>query len=194
GFRWMSRYADRDAFMGLPTSVLSYALHRAPELGTTLECGVYFGRSLRIIANATSGPVHGFDSFEGLPEAWHANEPKGAYSTGGRLPCVPPNAQLHTGWFAQTLPAFFASQRQPIRLLHVDCDIYASTRSVLEQADEYLVPGSIVVFDDFVGYAGYEAHELRAFEEYVERNGIAWTFLCGSLLGRVVALRIVGRR
>ena len=46
--------------------------------GLTLECGVYFGRSLRLIAARTPGPVHGFDSFEGLPEAWSASEGAGA--------------------------------------------------------------------------------------------------------------------
>ena len=99
--------------------------------------------------------MHGFDSFQGLPEAWSAHEGAGAYSTAGRLPrgrgqrraCI-------AGWFEDTLPPFLAAHPGPIRLLHIDCDLYSSTRTVLEAADARLVAGSVLVFDDFLGYPG----------------------------------------
>jgi hypothetical protein len=191
-FVWMSRHAGCQAFAGFSNDVLTRALAASPDSGTTLECGVYFGRSLRIIAAATPGPVHGFDSFQGLPEAWHAGEPEGAYSTGGRLPAMPANVSLHAGWFEDTLPAFFSTGQAPIRLLHVDCDLYASTRTVLAAAARHLVAGSIVLFDDFLGYPGFEEHELRAFQEHVAEHGMSWEVVAGSLLGRVVAIRVTG--
>lgn len=191
-FGWVRRHARSPrVFVGPPTRVLAFALQSAPARGLTLECGVYFGRSLRIIARASDGIVHGFDSFEGLPEAWNPREGAGAYSTGGRLPETEPNVVLHRGWFDDTLPPFFAGSNESIRLLHVDCDLYSSTRSVLDAAADRLVAGSIVVFDDLLGYPGYEAHELRAFEEYVAERHVRWEPIAACLLGREVAIRIL---
>jgi hypothetical protein len=193
-FRWMHRHAAPPAFAGLPVDVMTRALSAAPARGLTLECGVYFGRSLRLIAARTDASVHGFDSFEGLPEAWSANEPAGAYSTAGRLPSgLPANVALHRGWFEDTLPRFFASTPGDIRLLHIDCDLYSSTRTVLQCADDRLVPGSVLLFDDFLGYPGYEGHELRAFEEFVRERRVGWEVVAGCLLGREVAIRITSR-
>lgn len=188
---WVLRHAkDAGDHAGLPAQVLMRALDAANVKGMTLECGVYFGRSLRLIAARTAGPVHGFDSFQGLPEAWNASEGSGAYSTAGRLPQVAANVTLHTGWFEDTLPPFFASCSDPIRLLHIDCDLYSSTRTVLEHAGNRLVPGSVVVFDDLLGYPGYEQHELRAFEEFVSERKVGWELIGACLLGREVAIRI----
>ncbi len=190
--RWAMRHARSvHAHVGLPVDVLIRALDTASPDGLVLECGVYFGRSLRIIASRTQSPVHGFDSFEGLPESWNPAEGAGAYSTAGRKPAMPPHVSLHAGWFEQTLPPFFAAHPEPIRLLHVDCDLCSSTRTVLEHARPRLVRGSVVVFDDLLGYPGYEAHELRAWNEFTTAHGVRWELLAASLLGREVAVRIV---
>lgn len=189
--RWvMAHSGDAGVHAGLPVTVLLRALDATTVDGSTLECGVYFGRSLRVLASRTPGPVHGFDSFQGLPEPWSEHEGTGAYSTAGRLPHVGANVQLHAGWFEDTLPAFFEAQGQPVCLLHIDCDIYSSTRTVLEHAGPRLVPGSVLVFDDFLGYPGYEAHELRAFEEFAQAHGVRWQVVAACLLGREVAIRI----
>lgn len=189
--RWALRHGrDAAVHVGRPCDVLARALAAAPDAGLTLECGVYFGRSLRIIAERSPGRVHGFDSFQGLPEAWNANEGAGAYSTGGRMPQVAANVELHAGWFEQTLPAFFAAHAGPVRLLHVDCDLYSSTCTVLAAAGPRLVPGSVLVFDDMLGYPGFEQHELRAFEEHVRRTGLRWELVAACLLGREVAIRV----
>lgn len=191
---WVLRHAPSPAVhQGLPDRVLQRALDAAPAQGLTLECGVYFGRSLGLIAERTDGPVHGFDSFEGLPEAWSAAEGPGAYSTGGRMPDVAANVTLHAGWFQDTLPPFLARNAGPVRLLHVDCDLYSSTRTVLDALVDRLVPGSVVVFDDMLAYPGFEQHELRAFEEFVAGRGIGWELLAACLLGREVAVRISER-
>lgn len=189
--RWvMSHSSEPGVHAGLPVNVLLRALDAASHDGDVLECGVYFGRSLRVIAARTPGPVHGFDSFQGLPEAWKENEGAGSYSTAGRLPSVRGNVQLHAGWFEDTLPAFFTGHSDPVRLLHIDCDIYSSTRTVLEHAGPRLVPGSVLVFDDFLGYPGYQAHELRAFQEFARDHGAEWEVVAACLLGREVAVRI----
>jgi hypothetical protein len=62
---------------------------------------------------------------------------------------------------------------------------------VLAAAAERLVAGSIVVFDDLLGYPGYESHELRAFEEFAAARALRWELVAACLLGREVAIRIL---
>ncbi|GAA4866822.1 class I SAM-dependent methyltransferase [Luteimonas vadosa] len=190
--RWVLRHSSSPSIhTGHPARVLERALELAPAEGLTLECGVYFGRSLDIIARHVPDEVHGFDSFQGLPEAWTEHEGAGAYTTAGRLPAVPGHVRLHAGWFEETLPAFLQAHPGPIGLLHVDCDLYSSTRTVLELAAPRLQAGSIVVFDDLLAFPGYERHELRAFQEHCQATGMRWEIVAACLLGREVAFRVL---
>lgn len=194
GLDWLQRHgAAPSVLQGLPIAVLERAIESACIDGLVLEFGVYFGRSLGMIAASQPGTVHGFDSFQGLPEAWKATEPAGSYSTGGRLPAVPGNVQLHVGWFEDTLPRFLQIHPGPVRLLHIDCDLYSSTRTVLEGLQDRIVPGSVLVFDDLLGYPGFEEHELRAFEEFLAASGYGFEIVAAALLGREVAVRIRAR-
>ena len=189
--QWALEHAGAGRIHGLPLDVLATALDAWDQQGLALECGVYFGRSLRIIAKASPGMVHGFDSFQGLPEAWKANEPAGAYSTAGLTPEeLPHNVQLHRGWFSNTLPAFLATTPGELGFLHVDCDLYSSTRTVLEAVADRIRPGTVIVFDDLLGYPGYEQHELRAWREFSSAAGLSFEVLACCLMGREVALRI----
>lgn len=176
-------------WVGFPTQVLTVALANAPASGLCVECGVFWGRSIRQLAGGRD-QVHGFDSFAGLPEDWKPGEAAGAYSTGGRLPQVPPNVLLYKGWFEQTLPRFVAEQNQPLALLHVDCDLYSSTVTVLTELAPLMVEGTVIVFDDFTGFDGWRDHEFRAFEEFCTGSSLEFGYLAAPILGREVAVQI----
>jgi hypothetical protein len=45
------------------------------------EFGVWKGATINYIASKTPGPVHGFDSFEGLPEDWRPGFEAGAFKS-----------------------------------------------------------------------------------------------------------------
>jgi len=75
---------------GDASDMFRYALDQAPDDGVVAEFGVSFGSSIRFIASLTDSKVYGFDSFEGLPEAW-SKEPKGMYTTRAKLPEAPGN-------------------------------------------------------------------------------------------------------
>lgn len=148
-----------------------------PAEGLVLEFGVYRGASLRLIAAGLQGAVHGFDSFEGLPEDWTSTQHKGRFSLGGAPPGgLPEQVQLHKGWFSDTLPAFLEAHPGPVRFLHVDCDIYSSTLTVLDLLAARLVPGSIVVFDEYLNYPGWQQHEHRALVEASARHGFGFRY------------------
>jgi predicted O-methyltransferase YrrM len=158
--------------------LLKFALSRAPAEGLVLEFGVEKGASLRHLAALTPRQVHGFDSFEGLPGDWSGTkEAAGAFSRRGRLPKIPPNAQLHVGWFDKTLPVFLAEHPGPCALIHVDCDIYISTAILFEQLRPRIAPGTVIVFDEYFNYPGWRAHEYKAFQEFIAASGLAYRYL-----------------
>jgi O-methyltransferase len=140
-----------------------------------LEFGVHKGDSLlewtRIDRHPQSRFV-GFDSFVGLPEAWislTATEPKGGYSVGGVVPvCDDPRVRFIKGWFSDTLRPFLADFKPRSRLIvHNDSDLYSSTLYMLSTIDPLLIPGSIVMFDEFSN----PLHEWRACRDYLSAFG-----------------------
>jgi len=138
--------------------------------GWAAEFGVYSGYSLRLIAEHL--PVIGFDSFEGLPEDWRPGFPKGKFAD--RLPTVPAyghNVMIQKGWFEDTVPNF---PFPTLDLVHIDCDLYSSTVTALNGVVDYLTSGSIIVFDEFHGYDGWENHEAKAWDEFAASNGLVY--------------------
>ncbi|KAI0386368.1 hypothetical protein F5Y04DRAFT_243921 [Hypomontagnella monticulosa] len=173
-----------------PMDTLGFALDAAPEKGMALEFGVYSGSTLRLIASRRSGgEVYGFDSFKGLPESWRTMFEAGKFAV-DTLPKVP-GAELVVGWFDETLSPFLAKHSGPIALLHIDCDLYSSTVTVLEHCGPRLVAGSIVVFDEYFNFPGWDGrHEHRAWQEYVARTGTRFTYLAYTANDEQVVLRI----
>jgi hypothetical protein len=194
GARWRGfQYAKAQGvgtFCGLGSTVLSRALGAAPATGVVAEFGVFHGLSLRRLARYVTSPVHGFDSFEGLPEDWKLGESKGSYSTHGRIPAMPAHVQLHRGWFEDTLPGFVATQQQKLRLVHVDCDLYSSTRTVLEGLQPLFQAGTVLLFDEYLGFEDFEQHEFRAWHEFVQSCGIKYEYVAFELNAKQAAVRI----
>lgn len=160
-------------------AVRQHALQHCVTDGLILEFGVFDGSSLTKIAASTTQEVHGFDSFEGLPEDWTHFQKKGRFSLAG----VPPqlgaikNIKLHKGWFQDTLPAFLDQHAGPVRFLHIDCDLYSSTVTVLGLLTGRIVPGTVIVFDEYLNYPGWQQHEQKAFAEFLARTGLKYKYL-----------------
>lgn len=154
--------------------LLTHAMNLAPKEGLILEFGVASGRTIRHIASLTQGAIHGFDSFEGLPETWRTGFAQGAFKQS--LPAVPSHVSLHKGWFSATLPPFVSATKEPVALLHVDCDLYSSTAFVLDALADKLQKGTVIVFDEYFNYPGWKQHEHKAFHEFVARTGRSYRF------------------
>lgn len=190
--RWAHRAMPTARQFHDPLSTLEYALGIAPQGGMALEFGVFAGRSLAVIAEARKGSeVYGFDSFEGLPEDYRPHVRQGAFAL-DRLPDVE-GAELVVGWFEKTLPVFLADHPGPVDLLHVDADLYSSAVTVLTLVGPRLVAGSVIVFDEFFNWPGWEDDgEFRAWQEYLETTGTtvvyeAYTENNEQVVARVVA-------
>ncbi|HVB48632.1 MAG TPA: class I SAM-dependent methyltransferase [Burkholderiales bacterium] len=173
--------------------LLDFALAQCSLHGLVLEFGVYKGDSLQMISDRCAGSVHGFDTFEGLPEDWTHFQKKGRFSLEGRAPDVGrANVVLHKGLFSDTLPEFLAAHSGPVRFAHIDSDLYSSAKAVLDLVEPRLVPGTVIVFDEYLNYPGWEQHEYRAFQEMVARAGRRYEYLGFASAYGSVALRITG--
>lgn len=169
--------------------MLRYCVQRADPNGLFLEFGVYNGDSINLIADSVGGIVHGFDSFEGLPENWEACR-AGQFSRGGNLPEVRSNVKLHAGWFSQTLPEFVEKHNEQVAFLHVDSDLYSSARTVLYQLKNQIASGTVIVFDEYFNYPNWQEHEYKAFQEFVKDFNVKYEYIAYCRRGYSVGVII----
>lgn len=161
-----------------------HALSKRELEGLILEFGVWRGHSINAIARIVKPKrVIGFDSFQGLLEEWKGTDaPRGAFDLSGHLPRVDKNVDLVAGWFDKTLPEFLESDSSLVSFAHLDADTYESTALVLELLGDRIVPGTVVVFDEFHGYPNWKNGERKAWEEFCHSQGLSYVFIGFSAL------------
>jgi O-methyltransferase len=126
---------------------------------------------------------HGFDSFAGLPEPVGID--KGEWSAGQfavskeqveryltEYAADFSTISLHEGFFSDQL---FADLKNRVSFRHaalilVDCDLYSSTVPVLHFIANYLVEGTILLFDDYNCFkAADDRGQRRALKEFLQK-------------------------
>lgn len=162
-----------------------------PRHAVIMEFGVASGRTLNQFARLLPDKcIHGFDSFEGLPEDWTSRMPRGFFKR-DKLPKVRQNSELYVGWFNETLPTWKLTYvNSPILLLHIDCDLYSSTWTVLTELRKNIVPGTVIVFDEYINYPGWQEDEFRAWQEFVEIYNIDYEYIGRVSSHQQVAVRV----
>jgi methyltransferase family protein len=174
--------SDGAVFLPDAGALRALALTSAPATGLLLEFGVFDGTSIRFLAERTERTVHGFDTFTGLPRddgiaVWKRHRDRGTFDVNGKLPNVPANVMLYAGLFEETLPRFLQEHEGPAALIHIDCDLYSSTRAVFSALGERIVAGTIILFDEYFNYPGWQFGEHRAFQELVKERKLEYTAL-----------------
>ncbi len=175
--QYARKYMRTAVGMESSREVLESALGHVTVPGHYLEFGVYKGGTISFIAShvGAAQPIHGFDSFRGLQEAWSGD--RFAFDAHGNLPKVPRNVVLHPGFFADTLPVWLDQHPGPVAFIHVDSDLYESARCVFELLEDRIVAGTVIVFDEYFNYPNWQAHEFRAFQELVSRCQIQYEYV-----------------
>lgn len=142
--------------------------------GHWCEFGVREGRSLKWLINQyPSQVIHAFDSWQGLPEDWDHGTGK-VNDMKCDPPSVPGHIQLHKGWFKDTLPIWKQNNTGPIAFLHMDADIYSSTKEVLTTLNDQIVAGTVITFDEFCNFrlsgkmSKWQNHEFLALIEWLD--------------------------
>lgn len=173
-----------------PNELLSKAWSYVERPGLVLEFGVFKGNSINHIASLTNYTVYGFDSFEGLPERWRDGFGEGIFKV-SRLPDVKANVQLIKGWFEKTLPAFVEKNKGFVAFLHIDCDLYSSTKTVFECLAKQIAPGTVIVFDEYLNYPGWQDGEFKAFKEFLHQNNLNYQYIGYNKFHEQVAVKIL---
>ena len=175
GFDFRHRVRDRDAVFSAVAS----------QVGTDkvlyLEFGVFQGASMRFWSSELKHPetrLHGFDSFEGLPEDFDVNgpHPKGRFNVQGRVPEIDDSrVSFYRGWFDQVLPTY-SPPPHDVLIINMDADLYSSTIYVLRHLCSHIKPGTYIYFDDL----SRPEHEPRAFGEFMKESGIKFRLICAD--------------
>jgi hypothetical protein len=138
-------------------SLLEFGVADGYSFTKKLYATRYLGMEDRVV-------VHGFDTFEGLPEiddpedralvageVWIPGQYRGRYENLlSYCESKYSNFRLHKGLFADTLTDQILRQFEeyvPI-LIWIDCDYYSSTKQVFERLTPYIPTGCVVYFDD----------------------------------------------
>lgn len=159
--------------------------------GHIVECGVYKGNSLIRLATYRhllevphSREIIAFDAFGTFPAGGISRTDDHQFierfeNTGGDglskndveslldLKKLSENMTLIQGDVRETIPKY--REQNPslrIALLHLDMDVYEPTKFALEQLWEQLVPGAIIMIDDYNAVAG----ATKAIDEFVASN------------------------
>ncbi len=156
--------------------------------GVIMELGVFKGVSLirfcifrELFARAKAKKIVGFDVFGTFPSAQDASDQQHtedfiqeAGSEG--ISCdqlytslaqrgMDENVELVKGDICETVPLYVADHPElKISLLHIDVDLYEPTKVALETLFPRVVPGGVVVFDDYATFGG----ETKAIDEYFD--------------------------
>jgi len=173
-------------------ALLAHSVKSVPsELkGLYCEFGVYKGETVNFIAEQTPNEVHGFDSFEGLPEVWREGFEKGTFAL-TNLPVVAGNVTLHKGWFNEVLPGWRQKYTGPVAFLHMDADLYSSTKCVFDLLADRVVPGTVIQFDEFFNYPGWKEGEYKALMEFARDHKIRFEYIGYNPHHEQVAVRVL---
>ena len=154
---------EEDIFGHFPLLVWVMSNYRKKLIKSGIWCefGVFKGESISYLSEfCNDAKLYGFDTFKGLPEDWIEGAPKGYFATD--IPDVPQNVELIIGLYNDTLKTF--DPKDPVMFCHVDCDLYSSSKTVLEWLKLHVISGSVVLFDEILTQP-YDNGEMRALFE-----------------------------
>lgn len=152
--------------------------------GAVVECGVFKGASLirfaqfrDMLESVYSRKIIGFDIFGHFPRGGGKDDDEFIANfeaqAGDGIPIEElyealnkkgiGNVELIKGDITQTIPDYAQKNKElKISLLHVDVDVYVPSKVALECLYDHVVPGGLVVFDDYGTVHG----ETKAVDEF----------------------------
>jgi O-methyltransferase len=166
---------DRNAYIANLCLVERALAAPGLDAGCIIECGTWRGGMAAglLTVGGTSREYHFFDSFMGLPPAsvedgeearqWQANKDGPRFFNNctatmeefmmvvGTVDIPPKHVHVYKGFFEETFPDF---QAPPISVLRLDADWYNSTMMCLQKFWDTLLPGAIILIDDYYDWEG----------------------------------------
>jgi len=158
--------------------------------GNVVECGVFKGNSLirwgtfrELFENKLSRKIIGFDVFGDFPETdfEEDKELRENFVTTSGTPIAldelqtvldfkkMENCELVKGNVLETIPEYIDNNPQlRISLLHIDIDVYEPAKIILEKFWDHIVPGGVIVLDDYGIFPG----ETKAVDEFITDKNV----------------------
>ncbi len=164
----------------IPIDYFSFCLNNISVDGLWMEFGCWAGRTCKEFAKHHK--IYTFDSFEGLPSDWAKSNSEtmqnGSFTLRGKPPIDllnNPNIECVIGLFEDTFGPFLAEHKEDVACLHLDADLYSSTKTVLDLLilNSRIVSGTIIMLDEIWGYENFADHELKALME----SGLTYRYL-----------------
>jgi hypothetical protein len=142
-----------------------------------VEVGVYRGGSAFCLAQL-GRPLFLYDTFEGLPyQGPQDGNPAGRFADTSveEVQALVPDATIVKGLFPDSLVPM-----PPVSFVHCDVDQYQSTRDVLERLPPLMVPGGIILVDD------YGVADCEGATQAVQESGLP--FLISARTGKALII------
>ena len=141
-----------------------------------LEFGVFKGTSLRFFAKKLKKyKCVGFDSFEGLQSNFGGLNADLLFKLNGRTPkFMPKNTTIVKGVIEDKLEQFIQNNEINLKLIHLDLDVYSSTRYVLKTLKDKIESGTYILFDEMFGNPFWEKGEFKALQEIFKDTEFNW--------------------
>lgn len=171
-------YAGVDMLMSKSTVEWLPSIARTLPQGDVVECGVWKGGSLRMLARL-GRPIWGYDTYSGFTDSTGPKDvvvkPFLDYIYGGYPKIEQVQGYLLSHLVEGTLVQCDLSKSKPtaipsrIALLHLDLDLYSPTLGALNTFYERVVPNGYVVVDD---YGDERVNCKEAVDTYRATHGI----------------------
>lgn len=138
--------------------------------GNFAECGVYKGGTAYIVSEVIKNSnkiFHLFDTFQGIPD-FASDDP--CWENPGNFNVSIDEVKIflkdfdflryHRGLFSETL-----NFDDKFAFVHIDADLYLSTKQCINFFYPKMVQGGIIICDDY-GFEGYEQSAKLAIDEF----------------------------
>lgn len=157
----------------------SFALSKISIEGLFVEFGVFKGYSINYLSHKMQDKIFfGFDSFEGLPIDWVGTSiTKGEFNVNGVTPKTNPNVTLVKGYYDKSIPNFLKLTSGHFSFIHFDSDTYESTKLVLDLIESRIIKGTIIIFDEYLGFPNWHYGEFRAWKDFLKNKKIKYEYL-----------------
>ncbi len=145
--------------------------------GDIAECGVYRGGTAFLLASTlvesgvTNKQLHLFDTFQGMPQTANADASTHRRGDFGDTSLEHVTNLLHEFSFVTLNEGFIPATLDVVKdryfaMVHVDVDLYQSTKDAFEFFYPRMVPGGIMICDDY-GAPAYVKSAKLAMDEFL---------------------------
>jgi hypothetical protein len=152
--------------------------------GSLVECGFGRGKTSNIFTDfmldgtIQKRSIYLYDSFEGFPAPSKEDDSKRNPKKGEwAIPIEEANkVKKKANVLVEVVKGFFEDTTKdynggPIAVLHIDCDLYQSYKTVLETLYDKVVSGGLVMFDEY-GEGNKWPGAVKAINEFFEDKNV----------------------